>query len=346
VVCIDLDGDFDLDLAVANGNSNNVSILMNNGDGTFQSPVNYGAGQSPFSICSADFDGDLDFDLAVSNEDGDNVSILINNGNGTFQTAVNYAVGDGPGHICCGDLDGDLDIDIAVPNFGGNVSILMNNGNGTFQSAINYPAGATPRSVCCSDLDRDGDLDMAVANVGSDNVSILINLTNSAMPSSYSLVSPTDVDSVKSPVTFAWHKSIDLDPNDTVRYDLYLSRYIVFAPESTTVYDSLPDTTFTDSLDIKLWYWKVKAYDKWGAVRWSDQSWSFYVYLCGDCNGDGKITVSDVVCEINYLFKGGSAPVPLIAGDVNCDGKETVSDVVYKINYLFKGGPELCKDCP
>jgi len=174
-----------------------------------------------------------------------------------------------------------------------------------------------------------------------------IKYWQNSSPNSYLLISPLNADSVKTPVTFDWQRSIDLDPNDTVRYDLYLSRSIVFAPESIIVYDNLLDTTFTDSLDIRLWYWKVKAYDRWGAERWSDQQdWSFYVYLCGDCNGDGKITVSDVICEINYLFKGGSAPIPLIAGDVNCDGKETVSDVVYKINYLFKGGPELCKDCP
>jgi len=26
-------------------------------------------------------------------------------------------------------------------------------------------------------------------------------------------------------------------------------------------------------------------------------------------------------------------------GDVDCDGDEDISDVIYKINYLFKGGP-------
>jgi hypothetical protein len=36
VFCADLDGDTDLDLAVTNWNSGNVSILKNNGDGTFQ----------------------------------------------------------------------------------------------------------------------------------------------------------------------------------------------------------------------------------------------------------------------------------------------------------------------
>jgi len=65
-------------------------------------------------------------------------------------------------------------------------------------------------------------------------------------------------------------------------------------------------------------------------------------FVHGDDNCDGKITVSDVVWEINYLFKGGPPPCPPEVGDVNCDNKHTVSDVVYKINYLFKGGPPLC----
>ena len=59
----------------------------------------------------------------------------------------------------------------------------------------------------------------------------------------------------------------------------------------------------------------------------------------GDANYDGKLTVSDVVYLINYLFKGGPFPQPQLAGDANCDDKVTVSDVVYLINYLFKGGP-------
>jgi len=58
----------------------------------------------------------------------------------------------------------------------------------------------------------------------------------------------------------------------------------------------------------------------------------------GDANVDGKVTVSDVVYLINFLFKGG--PEPWMAySDANGDGKVTVSDVVYLINYLFKGGP-------
>jgi hypothetical protein len=64
-------------------------------------------------------------------------------------------------------------------------------------------------------------------------------------------------------------------------------------------------------------------------------------FLRGDANKDGSVSVSDIVYLINYLFKGGPAPNPIIqVGDANCDGKVSVSDVVYLINYLFKGGPE------
>jgi hypothetical protein len=62
----------------------------------------------------------------------------------------------------------------------------------------------------------------------------------------------------------------------------------------------------------------------------------------GDDNCDGKISVSDVVYEINYLFKNGPPPYPYEVGDVNCDLKKSVSDVVYLINYLFKNGAPPC----
>ena len=40
----DVNGDGRPDLAVANSTSNNVSVLLGNGDGTFQPPVNFAAG--------------------------------------------------------------------------------------------------------------------------------------------------------------------------------------------------------------------------------------------------------------------------------------------------------------
>jgi hypothetical protein len=167
-------------------------------------------------------------------------------------------------------------------------------------------------------------------------------------PSCFPLITPSVSDSVKTPVTFIWYKSINLESTDTIRYDLYVSRFSNFNP--TLSYSNLVDTCFTDISGIistKLWYWKVKAHDIYGFEGWScDTTWSFYAYLCGDCNGDGVIDVGDVVWEINYLFKNGPPPKPYLAGDVNCDGIEDVGDVVYKINYLFKNGQSPCAGCP
>lgn len=69
-------------------------------------------------------------------------------------------------------------------------------------------------------------------------------------------------------------------------------------------------------------------------------------FICGDPSNDGTINVSDAVFIINYIFKGGPAPVYPISADVNCDETINVSDGVYIISFIFKGGPEPCADCP
>jgi hypothetical protein len=106
---------------------NTISILKNEGDGTFAAAVTYGVDVNPSSVCAADLDGDGDSDLAVANRSSNNLSILKNNGDGTFAAAVNYGVGSSPMSVCAADLDGDGDVDLAVANRGSNsVSILIN----------------------------------------------------------------------------------------------------------------------------------------------------------------------------------------------------------------------------
>ncbi len=92
----DFNGDGKADLAVANYSSNNVSVLLGNGNGTFQAAVNYAAGTSPCSVAVGDFNGDGKADLAVANYSSNSVSVLLGNGNGTFQAAVNYGAGSSP----------------------------------------------------------------------------------------------------------------------------------------------------------------------------------------------------------------------------------------------------------
>ena len=65
-------------------------------------------------------------------------------------------------------------------------------------------------------------------------------------------------------------------------------------------------------------------------------------FFPGDSNGDGIVSLVDVVFMINYLFKGGEQSNPWERSDVNCDTEVNLADVVYLINYLFTGGSEPC----
>lgn len=175
----DLDGDKDLDLIAAtwpHDSPENISVLKNNGDGTFGSAVDYPSGNLPYSVFVADLDGDSDLDLATANVWSDDVSILKNNGDGTFQEPVNYRAGEGPFSVFCADLDRDLDLDLAVGNlYSNDVSVLLNRGDGTFHQAKNYEVNDLPSAVFCADLDHDFDLDIAVSSFNDDDVCILIN---------------------------------------------------------------------------------------------------------------------------------------------------------------------------
>ncbi len=74
----DLDEDGDVDLVVCNVSNNTVSVLLNNGDGTFGEPVLYGTGQFPVKVLLNDFDADGRLDIVTANLFASNVSVLLN----------------------------------------------------------------------------------------------------------------------------------------------------------------------------------------------------------------------------------------------------------------------------
>jgi FG-GAP-like repeat len=207
VVIADVNGDGKPDLVVTNECADSsctggaVSVLLGNGNGTFNAAVSYNSGGlSASSVAIGDLNGDGKPDLAVANDcnfpydcTSGSVGILFGNGNGTFSlNAVYSSGGQDASSIALGDLNGDGKLDLVVATACnsenctiGTVSVLLNDGNGAFQPAVSYNTGQQEAdSVAVADVNGDGRLDLIVGNeCGNQNcvtgtVSVLLGMGN------------------------------------------------------------------------------------------------------------------------------------------------------------------------
>src|ERR1051326_2491473 len=98
----DLNGDGRLALAVTNNSDDSVSVLLGNGDGTFQAANNFNTGDGPRGIVAADFNRDGVLDLAIADQTDGKIVILLGNGDGTFGPKDDFGVHDAPVSIAVG----------------------------------------------------------------------------------------------------------------------------------------------------------------------------------------------------------------------------------------------------
>jgi hypothetical protein len=158
VAIADVNGDGKPDLIVANNNClptscgalGSLSVLLGNGDGTFQPATTYSSGgDDPGDVVVADLNNDGKLDLVIAN-------------------GYAASTGDYPG---------------ATP---GVVAVLLGNGDGTFQSPSDFPSGgySFSQGVAVADVNGDGKPDIIVTNLeGTPNlppegsVGVLLNNT-------------------------------------------------------------------------------------------------------------------------------------------------------------------------
>ena len=173
-------GSTNADIVTANYNAGTISVFLGNGDGTFQSAVNYNAGVNPIAVATGTFrTSGQPADLAVVDQGANNVEIFLGKGDGTFAPPVDYPVGHFPSAIALADYNGDGYTDIAVTNTDDNtVSILLNkgDGSGTFLPAqtVTLTSGQAPIGIATADFNGDGLADLAVANSGNNTATILL----------------------------------------------------------------------------------------------------------------------------------------------------------------------------
>jgi ELWxxDGT repeat protein len=259
----DLNGDNITDLVVTNNgigsDPGSVSVLLGNGDGTFQPARNMNVGFRPWGVAVGDFNGDGIPDLAVTHASTilpsqNTVTILLGNGDGTFRPAGDYQVGEDPFSIAVADFrnNGTLDLvtaDQGGGSFTGSVSVLLGNGDGTFQNAVSLPGlpqTFQPNSVAVGDLRGDGTCDIVTAGNGNDVLVFLGNGDGTFQP---------PVRYATGPLRFArWVALGDFNGDgvpDLVTANLLLSNNFEYQA-SVSVFLGNGDGTFADAVTYPL----------------------------------------------------------------------------------------------
>ena len=173
----DFNSDGALDIALANSPGNNfgtVTLLINNGFGSFNLAGNLSVGGVPRAIAVADFNGDGTQDIVTINTNATG-SILYNNGAANFLIASNFVVTTNSSSffqvsLAVGDLNNDSRPDLAVAGGDSNVFYTLLNNFGAFPNSVptTFPSfDFRPRSIAIGQVIGDGNLDIVTAISGS-----------------------------------------------------------------------------------------------------------------------------------------------------------------------------------
>jgi hypothetical protein len=178
---VDLNGDGWDDIVTANLFANNLSIFLNNGDGTFPdtgTPMEAGGnGETSIAVADANNDGLLDVFCGTFNSPYQ-VIVLLSNGNGGLVPQAPVPAGGHPWlQVTAADFNNDGNADVAIEHvFNNGMGVLMGNGLGGLAPVHFYPTGENPYAIDTADIDGDGDLELVTSNFGTADWTIYENV--------------------------------------------------------------------------------------------------------------------------------------------------------------------------
>ncbi len=174
----DLNNDGKTDLIAISPSASAVVTLFGNGDGTFEAPAYYAAGNSagtgaifPLSdgsslLATPDVVYGATWFTSISPQ-------------GVLGAPILNMVGGAPTGLAVADLNGDGTSDAVVTGGLSDVSVLLGQSNGLFQAPVGYSLAQPspmPQAVAIGDLNNDGKPDVVVASAGQPGSSGMVSV--------------------------------------------------------------------------------------------------------------------------------------------------------------------------
>ncbi|NMC44419.1 MAG: T9SS type A sorting domain-containing protein [candidate division Zixibacteria bacterium] len=321
VFAADFNGDNLIDLAVANFGANYISILRNQGDGTYRAPISYSGLARPRSVFAADLDNDGDNELAATDIGAASVVVFINQSQAGYESKLII-----PRVTTCNPANAPAGIAVRVyaqstDSICGITVPLTWTETWNLDSVSRVEAATEMWETWAAVIDNIGD------SVKFGGVRILAQ----AIP-------PGDSQLI---ATLYFHPTIPVGITDSL---LLVIDTFTTAPQSALAFADCESHTYVPEVlfDTSVFYgYMAGDANGDGVVNIGDCVYIInYVFRAGlapvplnagDPNGDCNINIGDAVYLVNWIFRGGPPPIcGCVTGPATCCQGNDARDVVYK----------------